>query len=116
MLPKDFTKMKRKILMGIPPKAHLTLALDEVNGFREIGYECNHITYGRNDQSISVFNKLLGVLKNAINVVFALYKYSPSFLYLNSRFEPVASTRDAITLLIIKGLYYKKVKIIIKTH
>lgn len=116
MLPKNFINMKRKIVVGIPPKAHLTLAMDEVNGFREIGYDCNYITYGRNDQSINVLNKLIGVIRNAINIVFALYRFSPAYLYLNSRFEPVASTRDAISLLIIRALYFKKVKIIIKTH
>jgi glycosyltransferase involved in cell wall biosynthesis len=108
--------MNKKILIGVPPKSHVLLAMDEIHGLEDIGYLCRSITYGRNDQSISNTSKLIGVIVNAFNIVFTLYKFSPGLLYLNSRFEPVATSRDFITLLIIKTFYLKKIKVAIKTH
>ncbi|MGI4020885.1 MAG: glycosyltransferase family 4 protein [Janthinobacterium lividum] len=108
--------MNKKILIGAPPKHHVLLAMDEMHGLEDIGYTCKVITYGRNDQSISNLNKLVGVVVNAFNLVFKLYNFSPDLLYLNSRFEPVATSRDFLTLLIIKTFYLKRIKVAIKTH
>ena len=108
--------MKRKILVGIPPKNHVILAMDEVKGLQEIGYTCQTIVYTRNNQSVSKFNKLLGVLSNAFAIVKRLRKFKPDILYLNSRFEPVGTTRDFITILIIKLMYWRNLRIAIKTH
>lgn len=108
--------MNKKILVGVPPKNHILLAYDEIHGLNDLGYSCNTIIYGSNNESISKIRRLYKVIKNAFKIVIALYKYSPSFLYLNSRFEPLATSRDFISLLIIKLLYYKKVRIIIKSH
>lgn len=108
--------MIKKILIGYAPKNHVILAFDEINGLKDLGYTCKPIIYGRNNQSISKINKFFGVIINALNIVFTLYKFSPDIIYLNSRFEPVASTRDFISILIIKFLYYKTLKIAIKTH
>ncbi len=108
--------MNKKILIGVPPTNHILLAHDEVQGLTEIGYTCNTITYGSNNQSISNIKKLQKVMVNAFKIVFALYKFSPGYLYLNSRFEPIATSRDFISLLIIKLFYFKRLKVIIKTH
>ncbi len=108
--------MMKKILFGIPPKNHVILALDEVSGFQELGYKCETITYGRNNQKISKFNKLIGVFKNALELVKCLHQFQPDILYLNSRFEKVGSTRDFITIAIIRLCYYKSLAISIKTH
>lgn len=106
----------RKILIGIPPKNHINLAMDELDGLQKLGYQCYTIGYTRNNQAIGKFNKLLGVLSNAITLLRKLYRCKPDILYLNSRFEPVGSTRDFITFIIVKGFYYKKLKIAIKSH
>jgi len=106
----------QKILFGIAPKAHVTLAQDELEGFRKIGYTCISIEYGRNNQSISKINKFFGVIKNALKIVIKLYSFKPHTLYLNSRFEPVACVRDFITILLIRVFYVFKLQVIIKTH
>jgi glycosyltransferase involved in cell wall biosynthesis len=108
--------MKKKILFGIGPKNHRILAFDEIEGFEKLNYSCRHINYGRNSDSISQFNRLLGVIFNAINIVFSLYQFSPDIIYLNSRFEPVGSVRDFITIRIIKISYYRKLSIVVKSH
>ncbi|MFS4416353.1 glycosyltransferase family 4 protein [Maribacter sp. 2307ULW6-5] len=108
--------MKRTILFGIPPKNHVNLAMDEVYGLRELGYDCETIGYTRNNDRLSVFNKLMGVLYNAFAIVGRLYKVRPHVLYLNSRFEKIGCTRDFITILIIRLLYWRRLKITIKTH
>lgn len=108
--------MQKKILIGIPPKNHINLAMDEVDGLKNIGYNCETITYSRNNQKLSVLNKLLGVLKNAYELVKHLKRFQPDILYLNSRFEPVGCTRDYITLLVIKIFVNKNFIIAIKSH
>lgn len=108
--------MAQKILFGIPPKTHVTLAQDEIEGFEKIGYNCKSIIYGRNNQNISKINKLFGVVNNAFKIVFKLYSFKPHTLYLNSRFEPVACLRDFITIFIIRCFYIFKLQVIIKTH
>lgn len=108
--------MDKKILIGVPPKNHINLALDEVDGFRKLGYDCDTIIYTRNNSNLSVFNKLIGVLTNAYELVKYLREFKPDILYLNSRFEPVGSTRDYITLILIKFFYKRKLTIAIKSH
>jgi glycosyltransferase involved in cell wall biosynthesis len=108
--------MKTKILIGVPPKTHVSLAQDEIDGFTHLGYECLTTGYSNNNQSIGVFSKLLGVISNAFKLVGVLYKFKPSILYLNSRFETVGGTRDFITLLILKCFYYPKLSVTVKSH
>lgn len=105
-----------KVLVGLAPKNHVRLALDEIEGLTEIGYICETVNYGRNNQSVSYFNKLIGVIVNALKIVPVLYRFSPNIIYLNSRFESVASTRDFISICIFKAFYWKRVKVIIKSH
>jgi glycosyltransferase involved in cell wall biosynthesis len=106
----------KKILIGIPPRAHVSLAMDEVEGLTKMGYQCSTVSYGRNNQSVSALNKLMATVIKAFKMVKMLYRHSPEFLYLNSRFEPAGSTRDFISILIIRLFYFKKIKIIIKSH
>jgi glycosyltransferase involved in cell wall biosynthesis len=106
----------KKILVGVPPKHHVLLSYDEINGLTDLGYLCKPVLYGRNDSSLGVFNKFLGVLRRAFNIVKELYAFRPDILYLNSRLEPAGSTRDFISVLVIRWMYFRKLKIAIKTH
>jgi glycosyltransferase involved in cell wall biosynthesis len=108
--------MGKRIMVGVPPKHHVLLSYDEIEGLSALGYICKPVLYGRNDSSASKVSKLLGVIRKAVNIVKEMYRFSPDILYLNSRFEPVGTTRDYITVLIIKLLYARRVKIVIKTH
>jgi glycosyltransferase involved in cell wall biosynthesis len=108
--------MSKRILVGVPPKHHVLLSYDEIQGLNELGYTCKPVVYGRNDSSAGKVNKLWGVITKALNIVKELYSFKPDILYLNSRFEPVATTRDFITVLIINLLYWRSCKIVIKTH
>jgi len=108
--------MAQRILVGVPPKNHVLLSHDEIDGFTDLGYVCKPVPFSRNDSTAPKMLKLWGVIVKALNIVKQLYAFSPEFLYLNSRFEPVATTRDFITVLLIKLLYIHKVKIVIKTH
>lgn len=116
-LLKNFIELKKKaILFGIPPTAHVSLAMDEVAALEGRGYVCNTITYGRNDQTGTGLKKVWITIKNAVRVSRKIKKVKPEFLYLNSRFEPVGSLRDFITVIILKLLNRQVPKIIIKTH
>jgi len=108
--------MDKRIMVGVPPKHHVLLSYDEIEGLNALGYTCKPVIYGRNDSSAGKLSKLLGVVRRAVNIVKEMYRFSPDILYLNSRFEPVGTTRDYITVLIIKLLYVRRVKIVIKTH
>ena len=106
----------KKILVGVPPRHHVILSYDEINGLTDLGYICKSVLYGRNNDNIGKLNKLLGVLARAFNIIKVLYAFKPDVLYLNSRFEPAGSTRDFITVLLVRSLYFTKLKIVIKTH
>ena len=108
--------MTQRILVGVPPKHHVLLSQDEIAGFTDLGYACRPVTYGRNDSTAGKIKKVWGTIGKAFNVVKELYAFKPHFLYLNSRFEPVGSVRDFITILIIRLFYFPKVNIVIKTH
>jgi len=113
---KTFIKMSKKILFGVAPRDHILLAHDEIQGLKNIGYLCESTVYGRNDPAAKKLKKLLGVLFNALKIIKTLYRFSPDLLYLNSRFEPAASGRDFISIFLIKLLYLRRLKIVIKTH
>jgi glycosyltransferase involved in cell wall biosynthesis len=108
--------MSKRILVGVPPKHHVLLSFDEITGFTDLGHTCRSVLYGRNDFSLGKVNKLVGVVKRTINIVKELYSFSPDILYLNSRFDLHGTTRDFLTVLLIKLLYWRKLKIVIKTH
>ncbi len=106
----------KKILIGVPPKAHVSLAQDELRALQALGWECFSVPYGRNNQSVGVLNKFFSTLVKAFVLVGRLYRIRPQYLYLNSRFERAGSTRDFISLLTVKLLYFGKIKIFIKSH
>ena len=109
-------KLNKKILIGAGPRNHVRLALDESEGLENEGFDSKIIVYGRNRDGIGFVNRLYGVIVNAVFLIFSLYRYSPDFLYLNSRFEPVGSARDFVSLFLVKAFYYKKINILIKSH
>lgn len=108
--------MSKRILVGVPPKHHVLLSYDEITGLSDLGYTCKPVLYGQNNNALGKINRLLGVISRALNIVRELYSFNPDILYLNSRFEPVGTTRDFITAWIINLLYVRKLKIVIKTH
>lgn len=105
-----------KILLGVPPSAHVSLAMDEMAALQQQGHTCSTVPYGRNNQGGGAIGKLLSTVAKGWVVIKNLYRTKPHILYLNSRFERVGSTRDFITLLMMKLLYYRKVAIVIKSH
>lgn len=108
--------MNKKILFGVPPKDHIRLAFDEVEGLRQLGYQCKTVTYGQNNPYISKLKKLSATITNALKILLVIYRFSPDIIYLNSRFDAIASLRDVISVFIFKTFYFKKLKIVIKSH
>ncbi|MDF4201836.1 glycosyltransferase family 4 protein [Maribacter sp. SA7] len=108
--------MKKVILIGIPPKEHVILAMDEFKGLKELGNECHTVVYTRNKWNATTLDRIYGVLINAINVLKMLYRVKPDILYLNSRVNSLGIVRDFISLLLFRFLYWGKLKIIIKSH
>lgn len=108
--------MKKRILVGVPPIHHVLLSKDEIQGLTGLGYTCKSVLYGRNNYRANKIIKLAGVVTRALKIVKELYAFSPDILYLNSRLEFDGSTRDFITTLLIRLLYFRKLKIIVKTH
>ncbi|MEX0274545.1 MAG: hypothetical protein AB3N16_09210, partial [Flavobacteriaceae bacterium] len=74
--------MARKILFGIPLKNHVNLAMDELWGMRDMGYECFETIYARNNQTAGKMNKLFGVLGKIRGIIKKLRKENPDILYL----------------------------------
>lgn len=90
--------------------------MDEVSAIEQIGYSCITSVYGRNDQKENKVKKIWGTIRNAFQLTSKLKSANTDVLYLNSRFEPVGSIRDFITIFILKTFYRKTPKIIIKSH
>ncbi|HVG15554.1 MAG TPA: glycosyltransferase family 4 protein [Chitinophagaceae bacterium] len=113
---KTLPVVSKKILVGIPPINHIVLAFDEINGVTELGYTCQTIVYGTNSQNLNKIKRFQKVVTNAFKIVKKLYQFKPHFLYLNSRFEPLATSRDFVTMVIVRLLYFRPVKVVIKSH
>ncbi|MEO6683129.1 MAG: glycosyltransferase family 4 protein, partial [Ginsengibacter sp.] len=105
-----------RILFGIITKSHTELAIDEMHGLQDLGYHCDQFEYGANKNINSSIGRLFVVLLNAIKLLIKTYRFKPQYIYLNSRVEYIAGTRDFITIFLIKTLYYKRVRIILKSH
>lgn len=105
-----------RILFGIITKSHTELALDEMYGLQDLGYLCDQFEYGAKKKINSKIGRFYIVLANAIKLLLKTYKFKPNFIYLNSRLEFVASTRDFITILIIKTFYPRKIHFLLKSH
>lgn len=105
-----------KIIFGIPPLNHVTLAMDEVKSMENIGYRCYTSIYGNNASSAGKLNRITATIRNAFKLKSKLKNVHPHFLYLNSRFEPIGSLRDYLTLSTLKIFNRKSPRIIIKSH
>lgn len=90
--------------------------MDEVESLRNLGYCCYTVLYGRNDQKEGKLKKVFATVKNALRLLKEMKQVKPDFVYLNSRFEPIGSIRDFITLRIVRLLFRNPVKFIIKSH
>lgn len=108
--------MKNRILFGIPPHAHVSLAMDEVNALERLGWQCYTTSYARNNQQEGKIKKIIGTIRNAFALKSKLKNSGAAYLYLNSRFEPAGSIRDFITLMVLHFFYTKHPKVIIKSH
>lgn len=115
---KSITSMqyKTRILFGIITKAHTEIALDELYGLQDLGFICDQFEYGSKNKFDTKFGRFYIVVKNAITLVIKTYKFKPDVIYFNSTVEFIASTRDFISIFILKSFYYKKVKLILKSH
>lgn len=107
---------RTRILFGIITKSHTELALDDMYGLQELGYECGQFEYGAKKNISSKIGRFTVLLLNALRLLFKAYKFKPDFIFLNSRLEYVAGTRDFITILILKCFYSRKIHFLIKSH
>jgi glycosyltransferase involved in cell wall biosynthesis len=107
---------KPRILFSIPTRHHVEIALDEMEGLRELGYTCDYFFYGAKEGMASKRARLLTIFKNARNLIKIARQFKPDIIYLNSRLELLAGMRDAITIALFKACYHKKVRFLIKSH
>ncbi|WP_448701372.1 glycosyltransferase family 4 protein [Mucilaginibacter sp. AW1-3] len=107
---------KPKILFSIPTRHHVEIAMDELDGLRDLGYPCDSFPYAAKEGVSSKAGRMLVILKNAITLVKAARRFNPDIVYFNSRIEALAGFRDYLTIRLFKGFYPKKVKFIIKSH
>jgi len=105
-----------KILFGVPEKNHRKLACDEIEGLQNIGFKCYNTIYGGNEGKKSPTDRICVLISNIFKIINLCYKYKPNKLYLNSRFDKIGCSRDFISLIIFKILYFPKIEIIVKTH
>lgn len=107
---------KAKILFSMPSKHHVEIALDEMTGLQELGYECDSFTYAAKTGYTSGLARLLVIFQNAFNLVGTAYRFKPDIIYFNSRLEQLAGIRDFLTIIICKVFYVRKPIFIIKSH
>lgn len=107
---------KYKILFGVPSIHHIGIATDEMFGLESIGFESKSIEYGSKPRYQGVIGRIAVMVANALRMIRRLYQFRPDILYLNSRLERRAGYRDALTTLLIRGLYWRRLAIVIKSH
>lgn len=105
-----------RVLFGITTKSHTELALDEMYGLQNLGYTCDQFEYGAKKEIKSKIGRFYILLLNAIKLLIKTHKFKPDFIYLNSRLEFVAGTRDFITIFLLRILYFKKIHFLVKSH
>lgn len=110
------SRMKRKILFGVPENERAGLFMDEISGLKQMGYDCcttpyvetlNGGRYGIRSLMISFQNSWL-MLKST-------YRLRPDIIYIHSTIDLTGFTRVFITLLILRILYWKRVPVFIKS-
>ncbi len=109
-------KNQLRILFGIPTRHHIEIAVDELVGLEELGYTCDQFPYAAKEGDTSKAGRLLRVVQNAFKLISKARRFKPDVVYINSRFEVLGSTRDAITIFLFKLFYYKNVFFVIKSH
>lgn len=107
---------KLKILVSLPTKHHVEIALDEVTGLQELGYTCGTFNYAAKSGYDSKIGRLQIVFKNAFRLIKIAKQFHPDIIYFNSRLEILAVIRDYLTIRLVKTFYKKKVHFVIKSH
>ena len=107
---------KTRILYAITYQSHTELGLDEINGLQQLGYKCDHFDYGGKKEFKSLFKRFYLLMLNAFKLIKKIHQFKPTCIYFNSRVEYRASTRDFITILLIKLFFHKKQYFFIKSH
>lgn len=107
---------KPRILFSMPTRHHVEIALDEMEGMKELGYPCNKFFYAAKDGVDSKTGRMRVIFQNAINLVKLARLFKPDVVYFNSRLESLAGIRDFITISLFKTLYRHPVSFIIKSH
>lgn len=108
--------MKARILFSIPSQSHVEIALDELHGMEDLGYNCAQFSYAGKDGYDSKTGRLYIILKNALRLTRLAAQFKPDIIYFNSRMEVLAGIRDALTIFIVKTLHHEKTRFIIKSH
>jgi glycosyltransferase involved in cell wall biosynthesis len=109
-------KKHSKVLFSVPTRHHVEIAMDELEGLRELGYTCGHFPYAGKEGVTTALGRMRVIFDNAFNLVKIARKFEPDVVYLNSRVEALAGIRDFVTIAIFKTFYRKKVQFLIKSH
>lgn len=107
---------KPRILFSIPTRHHVEIALDELEGLEDLGYQCEQFPYAAKEGVSSAPGRLKVIIQNAFNLVKIARQFKPDVIYFNSRVEALAGIRDFITISIVKTFYSPKVLFILKSH
>ena len=108
--------MKPNILISMPTQSHVEIAIDELTGLRDLGYNCHAFPYAAKEGFSSALSRFLVIIKNAFNLIKISNQFKPDIIYFNSRVEFKAGIRDAITIFLVRTFYFKKVLFMIKSH
>jgi len=100
----------------MPTRHHVEIAHDELLGMQELGYAVGDFHYAAKDGYSSAISRIYIIVKNAFNLIGIAYSFKPDIVYFNSRLEVLAGIRDFITILMLKAFYWRKVKIVLKSH
>jgi glycosyltransferase involved in cell wall biosynthesis len=107
---------KPRILFSIPTRHHVEIALDEMEGMKELGYPCNKFFYAAKEGINSKAGRMRVIFQNAFSLIKLARLFKPDVIYFNSRLEVLAGIRDFITISLFKTLYPHPIKFIIKSH
>ncbi len=107
---------KPRILISIPTRHHVEIALDELEGLQALGYTCGGFSYAAKEGVKSKAGRFGVIIQNALALVKTARKFKPDVIYFNSRLEKLAGIRDFVTIGLFKTFYAGKVKFVIKSH
>lgn len=106
----------QKILFSVPTIHHVEIALDELTGMQNLGFECDQFNYAAKEGVKNKLGRLFVTIENAFKLVRKAKSFAPDIVYFNSRLELIAGLRDCITISIFKVFYWRKVLLIVKSH